>query len=165
MNAVNIFSLRNLKIKHTDIKHPLKCQFFRKTIAFPSHLHSITCSISNLWKLRKDSSAHCQASSHCPALSWKDFYINHTVHSPPASQRLLINFCKENEKIWALRVKQNEINVSMFQSTSVLNNGIPLAQILTFSWSPTWMWYNRGNIFPWKKKALHKTWEKFATNY
>lgn len=165
MNAVNIFSLGNIRIKHADIIHLLKCHFIRKTIAFPSHLHSITRSISNLWKLRKDSLAHCQASSHCPTLylgRTPTFTIQYLFFH---SQRLLINFDKENKKIWALRVKQEGINVKMFQSTSVLNNGIPFIQILTCSWSPTWTWYNRGNVFPWKKKALHKMCKKFAANY
>lgn len=138
--------------------HLLKCQFLRKTIAFTSHLHSITCSISNLWKWRKDSSLP----SLLP-LSCKDFCLVRTsaftLHFSP-SQRLLITFSKENLKIWVLRVMQYEMNVKMFQSTSVLKNWIPLVQILTFSWSSTWTWYNRGNIFPWKKKALHKMCKK-----
>lgn len=156
---MNIFSPRNLKIKHADIIHLLKCQFLRKTIAFASHLHPITCSISNLWKWRKDSSLLSLLPLSC-SLSCKDFYIYHTVPFLPPSQRLLINFCKENLKIWVLRVMQNEMNVKMFQLTSVLNNGMPLLQILTFSWSPTRTWHNRENIFPWKKKALHKMWKK-----
>lgn len=162
MNAVNIFSLRNLKIKHADIIPLLKCQFFRKTIAFPSHLHSITCSISNLWKWRKDNSLPDLLPLSCTFLEGL-LHLPYSTFFPP-SRRLLINFCKEN-KICALRVKQNEINAKMFQFTSVLNNGIPLVQILTFSLRPTWIWYNWGNISLWKKKALHKMWKKIAANY
>lgn len=146
MNAVNSFSLR--RIKHIDIIHPLKAQLFRKTTALPSHLHSVTCSSSELWKRRKDSSElNLLPLSH--TLSWKDIY--HTVPLP--LKKIMINFHKEKTKkkseLW---VKHNEIGVKKFQWTLALNNGIPLPQ----------------NLWPFHKAQLEKqvqastTEEKFS---